>query len=306
MRYLVVMLGLLLVWVLVRYALYKRQIWDICRQMQFLMESGSKQNIRLSASDKDLKRLAKQIDEWRRRQNMREIELRTKDRQLKEALANVSHDIRTPLTSLKGYFTLFRMEEEPEKREEYLDVMQERMNTLSELLEELFMYTRLQDTGYTLELTKQDMTPFVTDTVLSFYEECSKRNVSMRMQVEEASLVVSCNEGAVKRMVSNVMRNALQHGNGRIELVYKAEGQHSLFVCRNSLDEKVQKDIDLTQVFERFYKADEARSKNSTGLGLAITKELVERMGGTIDASYENGLFAISIRLPLVQDAFPS
>ena len=301
-----VMLGLLLVWVLLRYALYRRQIWDICRQMQFLMESGSKQNIRLSASDKDLKRLAKQIDEWRRRQNMREIELRTKDRQLKEALANVSHDIRTPLTSLKGYFTLFRMEEEPEKREEYLDVMQERMNTLSELLEELFMYTRLQDTGYTLELTKQDMTPFVMDTVLSFYEECSKRNVSMGMQVEEAPLVVSCNEGAVKRMVSNVMRNALQHGNGRIELVYKAEGQHSLFVCRNSLDEKVQKDIDLTQVFERFYKADEARSKNSTGLGLAITKELVERMDGTIDASYENGLFAISIRLPLVQDVFPS
>lgn len=299
MKALAIVSVILLLWVSVRFLLYRRQIQEICRQMRFLMESGSRKDICLLAPYKDIQELAKLIDEWRKQHNMREVSLRAKDRQLKEALVNVSHDIRTPLTALKGYFALSLTEHDLQKKEEYQGIMRERMDMLSALLEELFMYTRLQDAGYTLELTKQDMTPFVISTLISFYEECRKQKIEMDIQAEETPVMVYCNEGAVQRIVSNIMRNALQHGNGKIEIIYKTEGQQALFVCRNSLDEETKKTMDASLVFERFYKADEARSKSSTGLGLAISKELVERMNGTVSAACEDGMFAIRVSISL-------
>lgn len=301
MEFLAAVFGILLVCITVKYILYRRQIRDICRQMQFLRESGGRLNIRLKGTEKEMKELAEQIDALREQQNMREIEMLGKDRQLKETLANVSHDIRTPLTSLKGYFRLFQTEEDTRKKQEYLSIMQERMDTLSVLLEELFTYTRLQDTNYELDLSRQDMTPIVLKTLFSFYGECRKRQLDMDVQVEEKPLVALCNEGAVGRVISNILRNALLHGSGRMELVYGAAGEQIQFVCRNSVDAETKKDMDISQVFERFYKADKARSKSSTGLGLAIAKELVERMNGTIEASYEDEMFAVRICIPLVK-----
>ncbi len=299
MEFLAAVFGILLVWMTVKYILYRRQVRDICRQMQFLRESGGRQNIRLKGTEKEMKQLAEQIDALREQQNMREIEMFNKDRQLKETLANVSHDIRTPLTSLKGYFKLFQTEEDVQKKQEYLSIMQERMDTLSELLEELFTYTRLQDARYELELCRQDMTPIVLKTLFSFYGECRKRQQDMDIQAEEIPLVALCNEGAVGRVISNIVRNALHHGSGRMELKYGAEGSQIQFVCRNSIDKEMKKDMDISQVFERFYKGDKARSKSSTGLGLAIARELVERMNGTIEASCVDEMFEICVRIPL-------
>lgn len=302
MEFLAAVLGILLVLVTIKYILYRRQIRDICRQMQFLRESGGRLNIRLKGTQKEMKELAKQIDALREQQNMREIEMFDRDRQLKETLANVSHDIRTPLTSLKGYFRLFQTEQDARKKQGYLDIMQERMDALSELLEELFTYTRLQDARYELELSRQDLTPIVLRTLFSFYGECRKRKLDMDVQVEETPLVAMGNEGAVGRVIANIVRNAMLHGSGRLELVYGAEGNQIQFVCRNSVDEETKKDMEISRVFERFYKGDKARSKSSTGLGLAIAKELVERMNGTIEASYIDEMFAVRICIPLVKE----
>lgn len=302
MEFLAAVLGILLVLVTIKYILYRRQIRDICRQMQFLRESGGRLNIRLKGTEKEMKELAEQIDDLREQQDMREIEMFGKDRQLKETLANVSHDIRTPLTSLKGYFRLFQTEEDARKKQDYLNIMQERMDALSELLEELFTYTRLQDARYELELSRQDLTPIVLRTLFSFYGECRKRKLDMDVQVEETPLVAMCNEGAVGRVIANILRNAMLHGSGRLELVYGAKGNQIQFVCRNSVDKETKNDMEISRVFERFYKGDKARSKSSTGLGLAIAKELVERMNGTIEASYIDEMFAVRICIPLVKE----
>lgn len=276
---------------------YKRQIADICRQLRFLQEHDSNMLITTEFTKGSLPELTKVLNSFLHVQREERKAYRKKERELSDTYTNLSHDIRTPLTSLDGYFQLLEASEEEYDRKRYVAVIQERIDNLKEMLEELFTYTKLQNEAYTLQLEPIQLNRVVKDVILSYYDAWMQQGISPNLQLTDDSLWISGNLQALQRMVQNLLKNALEHGEKELFIELEKRENTAYFTIQNPIPEN--RSIDTERIFERFYKADEARSKNSTGLGLAIVREFVLKMDGTISAKKKETFFVIEITFPL-------
>lgn len=293
-----IILSIIIIAILIRHLLYRRQIREICRQLEFLQLETTNKRLQADLSNQDIIKLINQINTILDSQEQKEINLRKKEEHLKETLANISHDIRTPLTSMKGFFELYLREQNEEQRKYYEKIIRDRMEDTHLLLEELFTYTKLQNAAYELILEEYDFTRIVMNCLFDFYEQWQENQITPNLEISETPALVLCNESAVKRVVTNVLRNATIHGAGTIQITYQIQEEQILFRCSNPVADAEEPDPE--QVFDRFYRADAARSQTSNGLGLSIAMELTRRMEGDIQARMEDGIFTIEIRFPIL------
>ena len=291
-------LCVLFICILIRYLMYRRQIQEICRQLEFLQQETTNKRLQTNLSSQDIINLTIQINRLLDKQEKKEIEIRKKENYLKETIANISHDIRTPLTSIKGFFELYLREQDEKQKKHYEKIIRDRMEDVTLLLEELFTYTKLQNPSYELDLEESNFSRIVMNCLFDFYEQWQESQITPKLEIDEAPAIILCNESAVKRILTNVLRNATIHGKGSIQINYQIQDKQVLFRCSNPVADT--EDPDPEQVFDRFYRADTARSQTSNGLGLSIAMELTKRMDGEIQAEMENGIFMIEIRFPLL------
>ncbi|MBR5733182.1 MAG: HAMP domain-containing histidine kinase [Lachnospiraceae bacterium] len=280
--------------------IYRRQVQQLCRQLKFINENETQQRPTVDINTREFKELADEIAALTDR--VREIEVKhmRQDEALRETIANISHDIRTPLTSLDGYFQLLTSEELPqEKKAQYAEIIRSRITSLNDMLDELFTYAKLQDPNYELELSPMDMTAATADIVLSFYDEIRKSGNEPKIELPEEPVMISAEKSSFTRIVQNLVRNALIHGKN-LSVRLAVDAGQAVLECS---DELVNKDepVDASRVFERFYKADKARGTKGSGLGLAISKELTEKMGGKIEAECEDGVFTIRLKFDVLR-----
>ena len=276
---------------------YRRQVRKTCRQLAFLKENQT--NLHLT-SELPFPELYDLIDSINDVMDLsREIQnySRQNEDSLKETITNLSHDIRTPLTSMDGYFQLLSQSTSEEERQRYIAIIQSRITSLKDLLEELFAYTKLQNENYVLALENLDFGKCVFDTVFSFYDEFQRKGIEPQIDFCEERLPMTGNAEATRRALQNIIKNALEHGQKKILFMTKNDSEQVMFRCVNDVENPAE--IDMTQVFSRFYKADSARSSTSTGLGLSIAKGLVEKMGGSITAELNENIFCVEIRFPV-------
>lgn len=276
--------------------LYRRQVQSTCRQLAFLKKHQT--NLRLAAGFPfpELNELNDRINEILDRSREIERAVSSSDRQLRETITSLSHDIRTPLTSLDGYFQLLAQSESEEERRRYIAIIQGRIASLNGMLEELFTYAKLQNENYELSLESVDLSKCVTDALFSFYEELNRRGITPNIALCEERVWIQANGEAVRRVLQNILKNALEHGQNQLFIRFERQEGRAVFTCANDVEHAGE--IDMDQVFTRFYKADSARTHTSTGLGLSIAKGLTERMGGAITAALQDGLFTIQIVFP--------
>ena len=276
---------------------YQRQVKDICRQLAFLMKHDSNMLIHREFGLGGIGMLSDRLNDL--------LELRRKEKQYyqeKETLiadtyTNLSHDIRTPLTSLDGYFQLMEACENVEEQRRYLNIIHERIHSLNEMLEELFMFTKLKNESYRLELTSCCINRILKETVFSYYDEWVRREIQPDIQITEEQLYIDGNKQGLSRIIQNVIKNGLDHGEKKIRIVLKREQNQAVLRISNQVIASEQ--IDIEHVFDRFYKADAARSKTSTGLGLSIAREFVRRMNGEIGAKIEENEFIVEMSFNL-------
>lgn len=257
---------------------YQRQIKDICRQLSFLMEHDSNKLIQREIDMGGIGELSDKLNELLDLRKKERNEYRKKEELIADTYTNLSHDIRTPLTSLDGYFQLIEECDNIDDQRRYLDIIRERLNSLNEMLEELFTFTKLKNDSYKLELTDCCINRILKEAVFSYYDEWKKQGL--------------------RRVIQNVIKNGIDHGEKNISIELTRKDNHALLKISNYTEHP--ENIDLSHVFERFYKADVARGRASTGLGLSIAKELVERMNGDISARIQGNDFIIEIKVPLV------
>ena len=277
---------------------YQRQVKDICRQLAFLMKHDSNMLIHREFGLGGIGMLSDRLNDL--------LELRKKEKQYyqeKETLiadtyTNLSHDIRTPLTSLDGYFQLMEACENVEEQRRYLNIIHERIHSLNEMLEELFMFTKLKNESYRLELTSCCINRILKETVFSYYDDWVRREIQPDIQITEEQLYIDGNKQGLSRIIQNVIKNGLDHGEKKIRIVLKREQNQAVLRISNQVTASEQ--IDIEHVFDRFYKADAARSKTSTGLGLSIAREFVRRMNGEIGAKIEENEFIVEMSFPII------
>lgn len=290
-----VLLSIALIIAVVYHIMYRRQVRRLCRQIEFVSNNRTEMKITTDIATPELKELVHQIENLNEKYKENEIAYIRQDAALRETITNLSHDIRTPLTSLDGYFQLLTSADtNPEKKDQYQRIIKSRIESLNGMLDELFTYAKLQDKGFELEMGEVDINALTADILMSFYDDITERGETPEVELPENPVIINGNKDAYTRVVQNIIKNALVHGKN-LNILLKEEDGKAVFECSDELNNPETK-IDTSKIFDRFYKADKARTNaKGSGLGLAITKELVERMGGSISADCRDGIFAITV-----------
>ena len=220
---------------------------------------------------------------------------RRKEQELRRQITNVSHDLRTPLTSILGYLQLLEQEElPPEKRREYFQVVEGRAKTLQTFIASFYDLSRIEGGELPLERERVDLARALSDQLAAAYAQIEEAGLDMEVDVADGLPPVWADSGAVARIFSNLLTNALRHGSDTLSVRLYREGGYLVSAFSNRADGLTAEDAD--HVFERFYTADQMRTGQSTGLGLAIVKALAERMGHTAAARWEDGWFTVLVR----------
>lgn len=274
---------------------YRRRIKKICRQLKYINTHETNMIVSSSYGDTPDTELANEINNLVFRFNELTADFNKKENNLKDMITSLSHDIRTPLTSLDGYFQLLNESDSQEEKERYIVIIRERISSLGLLLEELFTYAKLQDESYHLEMEYIELNKLLYETVFSFYDEFKQKQIEPEIEITERPVTVYGNYTALKRAMQNIIKNSLEHGQFYFSLTMESKENSIIIRCKNRRNDTDK--IDIEHVFDRFYKADAARKHTSTGLGLAIAKEIVEKLEGKIEARIEANVFIIEIQL---------
>ena len=220
---------------------------------------------------------------------------RRKEQELRQQIANVSHDLRTPLTSILGYLQLLEGEGlSPEKKAEYLSVVKGRARTLQTFIATFYDLSRIEGGELPLEREKVDLGRALSDQLAASYEQIEESGLTVEVDVAPDLPPVWADSGAVTRIFSNLLTNALRHGRDTLAVRLYREGDVLVSAFSNRAEDLTAEDA--AHVFERFYTADKMRTGQSTGLGLAIVKALAERMGHTAAARWEDGVFTVEVK----------
>ncbi|MCI9447229.1 MAG: HAMP domain-containing histidine kinase [Lachnospiraceae bacterium] len=244
--------------------------------------------IGISTRDRQMRRLADDINRELRKLRAQRQRFQQGDMELKDAVTNMSHDIRTPLTAICGYLDLLEGEEVSEDARRYLAIIRERAGILAVLTEELFQYSVISSEKGAGAREEVVLDRALEEGIASFYASLAERGITPVIRMPQESVVRALDASALARVISNLLHNAIKYSDGDLEVTLKESGEIIFSNTASSLD-KVQ----VGRLFDRFYTVEAAR--NSTGLGLSIARTLTEQMGGTISAEYERGRLSVNI-----------
>lgn len=280
------------------YVLQYKEIKSIKLQLEKIKESKSNSMIKLSTSNKAAQGLVLEVNKTLKGQQKIEEEYKRMESELKQAIANMSHDLRTPLTSIMGYIQLIDDEHMTyQEKKEYIDIVKRRAESLQTLIASFYDLSRLESKEYAFEIKSLRLDNIIYDLIASYYREFTEKGIEPKIDVDEKSKAVIADENAVKRIFSNLIQNAIKYAEGPIEILLKEQDGYILTTFTNIETNLSQGDV--KRIFDRFFTGDRTRSGKSTGLGLAITKELVEQMGHQISAEKENNKLSIIIKWKL-------
>lgn len=247
--------------------------------------------IDISSGDKNVRRLANTINGQLRKLRTERRRFQQGDLELKNAVTNISHDLRTPLTALSGYLELLEQEEKSESINRYIEIIKDRVDILTQLSEELFKYSVIISTKDNITKEQVIINTVLEESIAAFYTVLTERNIVPEIQVSETKVVRMLDRSALSRVFSNLISNVIKYSDGDLKIVLSENGEIAFSNMASGLDE-----IQVGRLFDRFYTVEAARK--STGLGLTISKTLVEQMKGTISATYENNRLSIHIFFP--------
>lgn len=229
-----------------------------------------------------------------------ENKLKRENRIYRESITSISHDIRTPLTSAKGYLQMLRKGElSEEKKTDYIKTIEQRLDHLTDMLNQLFEYARIEAGELKMEPEEFQATNVFTDTIAMFYEDFVKLGCEPAVRITDKSCKLYADKQAYIRIIENLMKNALVHGMGGYQMSIDVEKNQCIIRVSNLTDSVDVRDID--QIFERFYTTDQSRTKKTTGLGLAIVKRFAKEMGGDAKATLDGRRFTIEVVLPIMK-----
>ena len=287
---LLIIIGILLLIIFVLAA----KVWFLRKSAQEISEAfrdrltvDTNTLIDISTRDPYMRKLAADINVQLRMLRQQRHKYLSGDRELKEAVTNISHDLRTPLTAICGYLDLLEREEKSEDIARYLSLIENRVEAMKQLTEELFRYSVILSTEE-MRLETVHVNSVLEESIAAFYGALTSRNIQPEIHITENRIERQLNRESLGRVFSNILNNALKYSDGDLAITLRDDGE-IIFSNTASRLNKVQ----VGKLFDRFFTVEAAR--NSNGLGLAISKTLVEQMGGTIQAKSEEGRLYICI-----------
>lgn len=282
----------------VRLWCYGKQISHMREELSLLENADTNYQITSASSIGETEELIRAVNHLTMRYREERRKLIKENEIYRESITSISHDIRTPLTSAKGYLQLLQKKNITEdKRAKYLKIVEKRLDHLTDLLNQLFEYARIEAGEMEFEPEKLNAANVFAETLSLFYDDFVAKGCEPEVNFEAESCRIFADRHAFVRIVENLIRNAMVHGTGGYRFLLKKEGKWMCISVSNLTDSIEKEDVD--KIFDRFYTTDKSRSRKTTGLGLAIVKRFTEAMGGEVKAYLEENRFTIEVRMPL-------
>lgn len=264
------------------------------RQLSRRLAGDTRQPVSLELVNRELNQLTENINQCLKAEENLRLESVREEKRFKELIANISHDLRTPLTAMKGYQQLLQKSALSKEQQEKLQIAQKYAEELGNLIEHFFEYSYLMNAELELNLEKINLTNLVTECLAASVVSLEERGLQLEF-IEAPCFFIWGDREMTMRIIQNLIRNCLVHAAGDVTVQLTAS-ENATIVFKNRV--KNAAEIDVNSLFERFYTGDCARRK-TTGLGLAIVKLLAEQMGGKVQASLQGNELAIQVELVL-------
>lgn len=264
---------------------------EIRVQLTDWLKTDTNTLISISSSDRQMRLLTSDLNRQLRQLRRQRRQYLDGDRELKDTITNISHDLRTPLTAICGYLDLLRDEEKSEKVTHYVMAIQNRAEVLKQLTEELFRYSIIMSAQESMQLEPLCVNDILEQSIVSFYATLTKRGITPQIDITEKKIMRTLNRTAFLRVLNNILNNAVKYSGGDLNILLTETGEIIFSNTAKNLN-----DVQVGKLFNRFFSVETAR--NSTGLGLAIAKTLVEQMQGTITAQYHDSVLSVCIDFP--------
>ena len=283
--------------------LYRKEIKSLSQQIEFIYKEDTNSRLTVNFNDTDIMEFVNRLNDLIQKYRNLQISADNSSKKIKNDFTSLSHDIRTPLTAISGYFQLLCDSENEEERQHYTAIIKERIKSLESILESIFTYSKLQNENYTMEMEKFDINGLVTKVTLSFYEDIQRKNITPHIEFSEEPVWVYGNYEAYSRIIHNILINAMRHGKNSLELRLEQKKGEIHFSCKNDVENP--EEIEIDKVFEQFYKSDVNRNYTSSGLGLSISKMLCDRMDAKLTAQIEEPCyFVIDMYVKVLQKIY--
>lgn len=277
----------------VRTAVMRREIRSMSRQLEDLSSGRTEKKISLTLVDARLNELAAQINENMELQKQLRIDARKSEQRLKDSIAGVSHDLRTPLTAIIGYIQMLERSGLSGEQQEKAMVILKKANAMRELVESFFELSVMESGQPELAEEAVNFTNIVSEAVVDFIPRFEAAELKPDVDLGDKSLYMAGDTTALRRIVQNLLSNALKYTAGRVEVTLEESAGKIILTVANEV--RPDTPPDMERLFERFYTADDSRNSGSAGLGLYIVKLLAEKMQGAVSASLENKTLSIYI-----------
>ena len=283
---------LLTVFLIIKIILMKKDIAGIGDKLNEKLKADTNTLITVDGKDKTVCRLAADINEQLKVLRKQRLKYEQGDLELKSAVANISHDLRTPLTAISGYLELLEKEQKSQDAERYIGIIKNRTDTLKQLAEDLFRYSVITSPDYDSPKERLSVNSVLEECIAYHYNAFRQAKIIPEIHLPEITVYCNMNRVALNRIFSNLIENAIKYSNGDFCVELNDKGEITMSNMAPELST-----VEVSMLFDRFYTVENA--KKSTGLGLSIVKILVEQVGGTIYAKYAAGKLITCICLPL-------
>ena len=271
----------------------KMELRRIKKELDLVLSRKTNGLVHTEFTSKEIHDLVECINTHLTEIKSKESKLERKNANFVKMIRNISHDLRTPLTSSLGYVSLMLESDITEQEKiKNLKIVEERLKRLSELIDSFFEFSKILSNNQIIELDEINLVAVVEKAISNHYEDFSKDNRMIDFKTNKRKIKIKSNEVMLIRVFDNLIRNAYKHSNGNLDIEIN---QNNNKVKINFINDLLYNDLDVDRIFDEFYTVDISRTKGNTGLGLAIAKEFVEQLKGKIKADKKNNKLIITI-----------
>ena len=284
------LLCIIIIALCVKIYLLKKSAREIASEFADRLKTDTNTLIYISYHDKDMRYLSDSINKQLKILRKEHLQYHQGNTELKNAITNISHDLRTPLTAIAGNLYMIGKTDDLSEIRGYIAVIAERTETMKQLTEELFRYSMIVSNESKEDTEEVFVNQVLAESISSFYPVLTEKDITPQIHLTDARIVRNVNRSELARVFSNLLNNAVKYSNGDLDITLSDTGEITFANTAKELST-----IEVEQLFDRFYTVEAAH--HSTGLGLSIARTLVERMGGSITAEYDDGRLTIRIML---------
>lgn len=261
---------------------------DVCEDIE------RNRRLTLAYPNKDLEDLLQEMNNYLEKTQMEKIKSARREKEIRKEIENISHDLRTPLTSILGYLELIKDEDiTKEEKYEYIYIVERKSRDLKDLIQSFYDLSRLESNEYKVDIKTIDIHKELMEQLLIYYNDFDKKGIDVELDIGEEAINIQGDLNIIGRIFTNLIQNAIKYAKDTFKVCMKQSNDNIDIIFSNNFENLDEGDVE--KLFKRFYMKEKSRNNQSSGLGLTITKLLVETINGNIRAEIKDDFIYFKI-----------